>query len=203
LLHSLHVTYGAQDLPRLPRAHRVLQRPHRLALPGRGANALPQGGRAGSRAARRVRARHRRPRRRPARFLPEDVQYQGIEIAPEFARPDVLIQDLSKGIPFPDGSYDFVFSIDVLEHVPNPFGTLTEVHRVLTPAGVLILSVPNPYHFKEIIWNVFRVPDRRGHIYAWPRQTMTMLGEMNGFRLERTAGTYLHPPIPMITLLAR
>src|SRR5438874_4947935 len=137
------------------------------------------------------------------RFLPEDVKYQGIEIAPEFARPDVLIQDLSKGIPFPDGSYDFVFSIDVLEHVPNPFGTLTEVHRVLKPAGVLILSVPNPYHFKEIIWNVFRVPDRQGHIYGWTRQTMTRLGEMNGFRLERSGGTYLHPPIPIFALLAR
>jgi len=137
------------------------------------------------------------------RFLPEGVKYQGIEIAPEFTRPDVLIRDISKGIPFPDGSYDFVFSIDVLEHVPNPFGTLTEIHRVLTPTGVLILSVPNPYHFKEIVWNVFRIPDRQGHIYGWTRQTMTTLGEMNGFRLERTAGTYLHPPIPMFALLAR
>src|SRR5436309_15278611 len=70
------------------------------------------------------------------RFLPEDVKYQAIEIAPEFARPDMLIQDPSKGIPFPDGSYDSVFSIDVLAHVPNPFGTLTDVHRVRTPAGL-------------------------------------------------------------------
>src|SRR2546429_7527914 len=31
------------------------------------------------------------------------VKYQGIDIAPEFRRPDVLIQDISKGIPFPDG----------------------------------------------------------------------------------------------------
>jgi hypothetical protein len=26
---------------------------------------------------------------------------------------------------------------------------------------------------------------------------------MNGFRLEETGGTYLHPPIPMVALLAR
>jgi hypothetical protein len=32
---------------------------------------------------------------------------------------------------------------------------------------------------------------------------MAKLGEMTGFRLERTGGTYLHPPIPMFALLAR
>ena len=136
-------------------------------------------------------------------FLPPGVKYQGIDIAPEFAGPDVLIQDISNGIPFPDGAYDFVFCIEVLEHVPNPYGTLGEIHRVLKPGGRLVLSVPNPYHFKEIIWNVLRIPDRQGHIYGWTRQTMTKLGEMNGFRLERTGGTYLHPPIPMWALLAR
>jgi SAM-dependent methyltransferase len=136
-------------------------------------------------------------------FLPPSVQYQGIDIAPEFARPDVLIRDISQGIPFPDRSYDFVFCIEVLEHVPNPFATLAEFHRVLKPGGALILSVPNPYHFKEIIWNLFRIPDRQGHIYGWTRQTMTRLGEMNGFRLERSGGTYLHPPIPIWALLAR
>ena len=136
-------------------------------------------------------------------FLAPGVKYQGIDIAPEFAGPDVLIRDISNGIPFPDGAYDFVFCIEVLEHVPNPYGTLGEIHRVLKPGGVLVLSVPNPYHLKEIIWNVLRIPDRQGHIYGWTRQTMTKLGEMNGFRLERTGGTYLHPPIPMWALLAR
>ena len=136
-------------------------------------------------------------------FLPPGVKYQGIDIAPEFAGSDVLIQDISNGIPFPDGAYDFVFCIEVLEHVPNPYGTLGEIHRVLKPGGVLVLSVPNPYHLKEIIWNVLRIPDRQGHIYGWTRQTMTKLGEMNGFRLERTGGTYLHPPVPMWALLAR
>ena len=137
------------------------------------------------------------------RYLPSDVRYQGIDIAPEFARPDVLIQDISKGIPFPDGSYDFAFIIEVLEHVLNPFATLREIHRVLRPTGVLIVSVPNPYHFKEILWNLFRIPDRQGHLYGWTRQTMTRLGEMVGFRLERSGGTYLHPPIPIWSLLAR
>src|SRR2546429_3034458 len=89
-------------------------------------------------------------------FLPPGVRYQGLDIAPEFAAPDILIQDISGGLPFPDGAFDYVFCIDVLEHVPYPFFTLSEIHRVLGRHGVLVLSVPNPYHVKEIIWNIFR-----------------------------------------------
>ena len=136
-------------------------------------------------------------------WLPPGVRYQGMDITPEFAGPDIVIRDVSDGIPFPDGAFDFVFCIEVLEHVPNPFGALSEMHRVLRPGGVLALSVPNPYHAKELIWNLLRIPDRQGHLYGWTRQNMTRLGEMNGFRLDGFAGTYLHPPIPMVALLAR
>lgn len=137
------------------------------------------------------------------RYLPADVRYQGIDIAPEFASPHVLIHDISGGLPFPDESFDYAFIIEVLEHVPNPYDTLGAIRRVLRPNGVLILSVPNPYHLKEIIWNLFRIRDRQGHIYSWTRQTMTRLGEMNGFRLDGWGGTYLHPPVPAFGLLAR
>ncbi len=137
------------------------------------------------------------------RYLPPGIRYQGMDITPEFAAPDIVIRDVSDGIPFPDATFDHVFCIEVLEHVPNPWGALTEIHRVLRPGGVLALSVPNPYHVKELIWNLLRIPDRQGHIYGWTRQNMTRLGEMNGFRLDGFAGTYLHPPIPMVALLAR
>lgn len=136
-------------------------------------------------------------------YLPAGVRYQGVEINPEFSAPDILIRDISEGLPFDDTAFDYVFCIEVLEHVPEPFRTLSEIHRVLRPGGVLILSVPNPYHFKEIVWNLLRIPDRQGHMYSWTRQTMTRLGQMSGFELDRSGGTYLHPPIPMVALLAR
>lgn len=136
-------------------------------------------------------------------FLPSGVTYQGVDIAPEFAAPDILKHDISLGLPFPDASYDYAFCLEVMEHLPNPFGTMSEIRRVLTPNGTLILSVPNPYHAKELIWNLFRIPDRQGHLYGWTRQTMTRLGEMNGFRRVGFTGTYLHPPIRMFALFAR
>ncbi|PYP35609.1 MAG: hypothetical protein DMD34_08395 [Gemmatimonadetes bacterium] len=130
------------------------------------------------------------------KFLPQGIKYQGLDIAPEFAGPDVLIHDITKGLPFPDASFDRAFMIEVLEHTPTAFQTAGEVFRVLKPGGVWVVSVPNPYHFKEIIWNLFGVADKWGHVYSWTKQTMTRLGEMNGFRLADYAGTYFYPPIP-------
>jgi SAM-dependent methyltransferase len=137
------------------------------------------------------------------RFLPPNIRYQGIEITPEFEAPEILIQNISEGIPFPDSSFDAAFCIEVLEHVLDPFTVVREIHRVLRPNGVLVISVPNPYHFKEILWNLLRIPDRQGHLHGWTRQTMERFGGMAGFRLEETRGTYLHPPIPAPALLAR
>jgi len=45
-------------------------------------------------------------------------------------------------LPFADGRFDTVVSFEVLEHVPDSRVTLTELHRVLKPGGVLILTTP-------------------------------------------------------------
>jgi SAM-dependent methyltransferase len=59
-----------------------------------------------------------------------------------------------KKIPFPDGEFDYVFSTEVMEHVPEPKDFLKEAYRVLKPGGVLIMTVPfmlplheEPYDF--------------------------------------------------------
>lgn len=126
-------------------------------------------------------------------YLGGEVQYYGIEIVTEFASPRVKIQDISNGTEFENDSFDYVFCIEVLEHVRNPHFVLNEIKRVLKPSGFLILSVPNPYHFKEILWNIFNVPDKTGHIYSWTKQTLRKLMKFCGFRLVSMTGTYLIP----------
>lgn len=47
-------------------------------------------------------------------------------------------------IDLPDGSFDFVFSNSVLEHIENIDATLREVARLLCPGGRFIFTVPGP-----------------------------------------------------------
>lgn len=51
-----------------------------------------------------------------------------------------VLEDLN----IPTDEFDVVTMWDVLEHVPDPRMTLTEVARVLKPEGLLALSLPNP-----------------------------------------------------------
>lgn len=46
-------------------------------------------------------------------------------------------------VPYPDGSFDGIVLLDVLEHVPNDRAVIAEVARVLRPGGQLVVSVPN------------------------------------------------------------
>lgn len=48
-----------------------------------------------------------------------------------------------KDAAFSTSSFDLVTLIHVLEHLPDPRGTLQEVHRILKPGGRLIVEVPN------------------------------------------------------------
>jgi predicted SAM-dependent methyltransferase len=58
--------------------------------------------------------------------------------------PD-LAWDLSRPVPFPDGSVDAIFHEHLLEHLPLPaaIGFLHECHRLLRPGGVLRVGVPD------------------------------------------------------------
>lgn len=45
-------------------------------------------------------------------------------------------------LPFPDGSFDAVFAFEVIEHVEDDIGLLSEMARVSRAGGLLLLSTP-------------------------------------------------------------
>jgi SAM-dependent methyltransferase len=47
-------------------------------------------------------------------------------------------------LDFPDASFDLVWCRHAIEHSVFPFFTLSELHRLLKPGGVLYLEVPAP-----------------------------------------------------------
>jgi len=64
-------------------------------------------------------------------------------------------------IPFPDASFDYVFTTSVLEHVSHPRKLLLEIARVLKPGGKFYLSFPNRWAPREThsgVWFISYLP---------------------------------------------
>jgi len=59
--------------------------------------------------------------------------------------PHVMEHDLTRGIPFPDGSFSVVYHSQVLEHLPaqDAPSFIAECYRVLRPGGILRVVVPD------------------------------------------------------------
>ena len=89
-------------------------------------------------------------------------------------------------IPFEAGSFDLVYSKQVLEHVRHPKPLLADVHRVLTSGGYLAGSTSQlePFHSLSM-WNYTPVG-------------FSLLMEEVGLRLVE-----LRPGIDAVTLIAR
>lgn len=64
-------------------------------------------------------------------------------VAPEGGGSAVREADLNQPLPWPDGHFDAVFSVEGIEHLENPFGFLREVRRVLRDGGTFVLTTPN------------------------------------------------------------
>jgi SAM-dependent methyltransferase len=55
----------------------------------------------------------------------------------------VVVHGNGEYLPFANNSFDFVTCSEVLEHIRNPNRALSEMHRVLKPAGRVLLSTPS------------------------------------------------------------
>jgi ubiquinone/menaquinone biosynthesis C-methylase UbiE len=59
-------------------------------------------------------------------------------------------------LPFPDRSFDAVFIIDVIEHVPDQNKVMKEIFRVLKPDGFFIASTPAKGFHRGMFKRFFR-----------------------------------------------
>lgn len=64
-----------------------------------------------------------------ASYVDEAKEYLNLNIIPSFSKGDAL------GLNFGEEEFDFVYSMGVIHHTPNPQQAIDEVFRVLKPGG--------------------------------------------------------------------
>lgn len=92
-------------------------------------------------------------------------------------------------IPFDDGSFDQIIVADVLEHVENDRGIISECHRLLKPGGKLIINAPRPNYStlfnKEWIKHIGHIRD--GYEFRDVRKLTGGLFEVESFDFNSRA----------------
>lgn len=71
-----------------------------------------------------------------------DISQSGLAEA-KSAGFGTIYGDVEKRFPIAEESYDVAFCFEVLEHLHRPNKTLSEIHHVLKPEGVLYIGQPN------------------------------------------------------------
>ena len=82
-------------------------------------------------------------------------------------------------LPFDNGSFDVVWSSEVIEHVADTARWLSEVRRVLVPRGRLVLTTPSHGRLRLALGGIERYSEPLGdhlHLYS-ARSLRELLGE--------------------------
>jgi SAM-dependent methyltransferase len=128
-------------------------------------------------------------------FLDVMRQYPGWEVcgvelsdyASRYAREQLGL-DVRTGTlesaQFPEAVFDVVTLWDVIEHLPDPLGTLRQIHRLLRPGGLLVFNTPNleslDARLFKAYWIGYELPR---HLHVFSRRTLLTLIEIACFRL--------------------
>ena len=67
--------------------------------------------------------------------------------------PDLISRNFNSLIPLNDGTIDYIYAGEIIEHLTNPEWMLKESYRVLKPGGRIIITTPNITR----IGNIFRL----------------------------------------------
>ena len=122
--------------------------------------------------------------------------------------PNLHVFDLDQPWHLPDNEFDVVLSVELIEHLENPWHHAREIARVMKPDGVCILTTPNILApFKRELWDEgyfnwfgpgeWAVPlHERGHINPMPIHELRKIfndGDFRGVHTRIEKELY-HPP---------
>jgi SAM-dependent methyltransferase len=125
-----------------------------------------------------------------AALIGAGVRTVGVEVAEaalERARARVPEQDfrlapIDGPLPLEAGSFDLVWASEVIEHIADTARWLSEVRRVLRPAGRLLLTTPSHGRLRVALGGVERFSEPLGdHLHLYTRASLRELLAEFGF----------------------
>lgn len=111
--------------------------------------------------------------------------------------------DLEKGLPFENEMFDSIIAAEIIEHIYDTDFFLQEIHRILKPQGILVMSIPNLACFANRVKLLFGGYPRyaeykaggAGHIRVYTAPIIRKQLTENNFHVIYLAGCNL--PLPM------
>lgn len=123
-------------------------------------------------------------------------------------RSDLVREGSVTALPYPDGAFDEVLCLDVLEHLtfPEQRAAVAELHRVLKPDGGALISVPNLAHLQSRVHfllqgRLIRTAALSKHPGDRPVAEYLQLVQSCGFVVVSRRGIF--PTVPVVTALVR
>lgn len=113
-----------------------------------------------------------------------------------------LVKGTLKQGDFKDGKFDILTMWDVLEHVTDPLGELTECFRICKPGGMLIINYPD---FGSLL---ARIAGKRwwfllsNHLYYFTPDTMKKILEKAGFEVLKFSMHWQTLPLGYLSEIA-
>ena len=150
-------------------------------------------------------------------LLQDDYACTGIDLA-EYAvaqtrrnapRAQAFVRSADDLDVFTDGQFSVVIALHLVEHLPDPAGTIRDVYRILRPGGLWLFATPNPGYslrrYKDPATDA--IGKDPTHINVQPPERWRAWCEEAGFRVLRHFGDGLwdvpyFPVIPKIVQFA-
>ena len=121
-------------------------------------------------------------------------QFNLSKLIPEHA---FKLQAVGENIPLPVHGFDIILTTNTLDHVKDCDQFLAEIHRLLKPKGLLLLSVHTIARFIQPFRVLLKIFDRN-HPYHFSRLNVRELLLDNSFLIKREVIVRMHKenPIP-------
>lgn len=140
-------------------------------------------------------------------FIDMGLLVYGVDVSPEALKQAkkrgiiTKVADITRGIPYPDESFDFLFAGEVIEHFMHTREFLNEAYRVLKKKGVVIITTPNLARIEDRLrFLIGKTPKHTTaihdylylHIRPFTLDSLKRALVFCGFEVEKYASNYVY-----------